>query len=108
MITRPFIWEGDRLVINAWAPKGEGSVRVQVLDTNAPFPKERRRPMHHPPFDGLSLEQCDAFSGDKVHHTFTWKGESDLSKLRGKTVRLHFVLSGARLFAFQAALKNGT
>ena len=108
MITRPFVWEGDRLVINAWAPEGEGSVRVQVLDTNAPFPEERRRPMHHPPFERLGLEHCDAFSGDDVRHTVTWQGESDLSPLRGKTVRLHFVLSGARLFAFQAASSGDT
>jgi hypothetical protein len=111
MITRPFIWEGTRLGINAWAPEGEGSVRVEVLDAEAPLPEDRPgigmpmrgKPMHHPPFTGYGLERCDPFSGDDVRHTVTWQGASDLSHLRGKTVRLHFVLSGARLFAFQAS-----
>ena len=43
MITRPFTWEGDRLVINAWAPEGEGSVRCRSS-----------KPMHPSRLNGAS------------------------------------------------------
>jgi hypothetical protein len=51
----------------------------------------------------MGLETCDAFSGDDVTHVVTWQGRRDLDALRGRPVRLKFVLRAARLYAFQPA-----
>jgi len=99
VITRPFTWEGDRLEINAWAPRG--AMRVEVID--ATTPPVGKRPRHGSAIEGLELEACDPFSGDEVAHRVSWKGREDLSDLKGRPVRLKFVLRAARLFAFQAA-----
>ena len=86
MTTRLLILEGEHLVINAQAR--EGSVAVEVLDCES-----------HP-ITGLSLSDCDTFSGDNVRHTVTWQGKSDLSLLQGQPVRLRFYLKKAKLYSF--------
>ena len=99
MITRPFVWEGDRLEINAWAPRG--TIRVEVID--ATTPPVGVRPAHGSAIEGTGLEACDAFSGDAVAHVCSWQRRNDLTALQGRPVRLKFVLRAARLFAFQPA-----
>jgi hypothetical protein len=100
MITRPFLWEGDHLEINAWARRG--MIAVEVIDAKSP--PAGKRPAHGSAFEGLAADQCDPFSGDDVRHVVCWQGRSNLETLRGRPVRLKFVLRAARLFAFQAAV----
>lgn len=85
IITRPFVWQGNRLELNADA--NEGSLGVEILDAEAV------------PLEGLTgkLDRQDG-----VRLPPAWRDKPlDLSKLRGKTVRLKFTLTRARLFAFQ-------
>lgn len=65
-----------------------GMLRVEVVDlTGKPIP----------PF---TLDNCEPMIGDSLRHRFSWKQSTDLSALRGKAVRLRFVLTHAKLFAF--------
>jgi len=50
---------------------------------------------------GRSLEDCDSISGDRLSHTVTWGGESDLRLPEGAAVRFRFRLRAARLYAFE-------
>ena len=86
LTTRPLTFEGSRLKINAsgvdkYVGPGYGTVQVEVLDakTGQPIP----------------------VGGDKISHTVSWKGRSDLAGLRGKTIKLRFHLEKAKLFSFQ-------
>ena len=87
LTTKPVVFEaGGKLVINAEAPKG--SVVVEILDA-----ADKTVP-------GFGVGDCDAFTGDAIRHTVTWRGESDVSTLAGKAVRLRFHLKNAKFYSF--------
>ncbi|MHC4624267.1 MAG: hypothetical protein ACYS4W_10235, partial [Planctomycetota bacterium] len=102
IITRPFIFQGERLTLNVDASKG--SVKVAMLDlpgqemtgyniglTN-PTKKDTR---------DYSIKHCDPITSDSVRQVVTWKGSSDVSSLAGKVVRLRFEMQNARLYALK-------
>ena len=90
MTTKPFTPDGGQtLVINADASGRDGHVLVELLDAD----KE--------PMAKFSRDDCDALNGDKIRHTVTWGGSSDLSTLKGKAVRLRFYLKEAKLFSLK-------
>lgn len=84
-VTRPLIFEGDKLTLNAAA----GRVLVEIEDENGKA------------IDGFSLDECDAIESDSIRHVVLWKGSSNLSRLSGKTVRLKFEMRETKLFALQ-------
>ena len=88
LITKPFQVEGNRLQVNADA--SSGSLAVEIPDEEGiplpDFTREESKPLEG--VDGLRLEA-------------RWKDHSDLTGLRGRTVRLKFYLQRARLYAFQ-------
>ena len=88
IITKPFVFEGTRLEVNADAQ--EGNLTVEVLDELAN------------PWDGFSAaEQLKLEHRDSLRWEPRWQRPADLSRLRGKTIRLKFALERARLYAFQ-------
>lgn len=111
MLTRPFIFEGNRLEINCDA-KG-GRIDVAILDTQTEpkrFVDESGYILgaYEQPFSSLSEQECDTVSCDAVCHTVTWQGQGDLSHLCGKTVRLLFAMRGAKLYSFTVKHDEGT
>ena len=86
--TVPFELEGDRLEINGWTHFG-GELRAGIVVEGEAGP------------EGFAVEDCDPATGDALWHTMTWRGSPDLSRLRGKTVRLHWQLLRGRLYAFR-------
>lgn len=86
LLTKPLKLEGSNLVINAEARSGQ--VAVEILDQDGSL------------LPGFSLADCKPFSGDSVRHTVQWKGNSDLSRLKGQSVRLRFHLQNAKLYSF--------
>jgi len=88
LVTRPILWPGGDLVINADASKG--SVKVAVVDAN------------RMPHEGLGCEDCVPFEGDAVRHRVQWKN-AGIASLKGEIVRLEFAFRRADLFAFLAA-----
>jgi hypothetical protein len=85
--TKPLVFQGNELRINARAL--DGAVRVEVQDRNGD------------PRPGFALADCDPFTGDALRQPVTWRGRSDVSALAGQTVRLRFELQNADLFAMQ-------
>ena len=50
---------------------------------------------------GRSFEDCDPITGDNLRRTVSWRGESDISQLIGKPVRLRLRMRRAHLYAIQ-------
>jgi len=88
LTTKPLKFAGDKLVINADAQ--DGWVGVEILGRTG------QRPV-----PGFSLADCDRFSGDSVRNTVKWRGNSDLSPLQGRPLRLRFHLQNAKLYSFE-------
>ncbi len=84
----PLVFEGGRLELNV-NTSALGEVRVALLDAQGEA------------IDGYSDADCDPIHGNYIRRVVTWQGSSDVSKLAGQPVRLHFVMRSAKLYAFQ-------
>ncbi len=91
--TVPFTFEGGRLQVNAWTQFG-GGIRCEVADASA-----QTKWSGSPSVPGRTFADSDPISGDVLHRTVTWNGESDLSAWAGKLIRLRFQMRRARLHA---------
>jgi hypothetical protein len=86
LTTKPLLFDGNRLIINAEARRGV--LRVEVLN-------EAGKPIR-----GFALPDSQEFTGNSVRHAITWAHGATLDALRGKPVRLRFRLTNARLYSF--------
>ena len=88
-MTKTFKLKGDKLQVNVNAVAG--NVKVELLDpTGKPIP-------------GFSGDAAKTYRGyDNLRLEPKWKGQVDLSAIKGKNVRLRFHLTNAKLYAFQA------
>lgn len=86
LTTRPVVFKGSHLFVNASTTKGQ--LRVEVLDLDgkviAPFTREN----------------CLAVSVDQTLCPVSWKGDPDLGALAGKKVRFRFHLERGQLYSF--------
>lgn len=87
-ITSPLTLDGLNLSLNVKTTVG-GHVRVEVQD------------LEGKPIAGFSADRCDPINGDYVSRVLTWQGDSDLSALAGKRIKLRFLMRDAKLFAFK-------
>jgi len=87
MVTKPFMFAGSRLEINAKADGGE--IRIELLDGDSSRV-----------ISGFMKEAFESFQGDSVAHEAIWGDASGLDGLVGRSVRLRFHLRKASLFAF--------
>jgi len=85
-ITRPLVFSGENLVIN-YSTSAAGKVLVGIMDENKRY------------ISGFSVEDCIETYGDSIEETINWKSGSDLSKLKGNPVRLHFLMYDADLYS---------
>jgi len=93
-LTTPLlVFDGDRLELNVDA-SAVGDVRVEILDEDAQ------------PLPGFSLAEADMIHGNHLRKVVTWGGSEDVSALRGRPIRLHFVMRAAKLYAFQFAMRE--
>jgi len=98
--TKFFVMEGTELSVNVNTRStdsgghknlqfGNGSLQVQVEAAN-------QRPVA-----GFEAENCTAINGvDSVDHLVHW-GSADVASLQGRTIRLRFTLTMAKLYSFQ-------
>jgi len=101
IITRPLIFEGDKLLLNVAA---KGTVKVAILNLpgmeisgyNIGLTDAPKKPVR-----GFGLGDCDPIRADFVRHIVTWKGDDDVGSLAGQVVRLRFEMQNAKLFAFE-------
>ena len=88
IVTKPFRLAGNTLQINVNAEFGE--ISVEVLDAAGK------------PIPGFSASDAATYKGvDELRLKPLWKGDTDLSKLEGRPVRLKFHLRNAKLYSFQ-------
>jgi hypothetical protein len=88
LTTMPVKFTGQRLSLN-YATSAVGNLRVEIQDSAGT------------PLSGFSLADADELFGDAVDQTAAWKNSTDVSRLAGQEVRLHFVLQDGYLFLFQ-------
>jgi len=88
LVTVPVEFRGKRLELNVETSVA-GSVQVEVLDATGK------------PIRGHTLASADAIKGNFIAKTVSWQGNSDLSDLAGRPIRLRFVMRDAKLYAFQ-------
>ena len=86
VMTKPFLFTGSTLRVNAKADFGR--VVVEVLDESAK------------PMSGFQKEMCKPMQTDNVEDAIRWK-DASLGDLQGKPVRLRFYLTNARLYAYR-------
>lgn len=87
-LTKPFKFEGGRLMLNISTTAG-GKVRVEIQDGSGQ------------PLEGFTLEDCEPFFGDRIDHIVTWNDSPDLSRLSGLPVKLRFLLQEADLYSLR-------
>ncbi len=93
VITKPFVCRGERLLINADASRGR--IRVELLDeTGLALP-------------GFGAARSDPLHGDSVSQLVSWDGESDLSSLKGRKIKLRLLMAHSKLFSFRFAKTEG-
>ena len=103
LLTRQFVLEGSKLRINcssAAGPYQQESDGIRVAIIAAPDFKTRETNMEKS-IPGFTLADSDRIVTDNTSHVVTWKGNSDLSSLKGRAVYLRFQLKKATLYTFQ-------
>ncbi len=53
------------------------------------------------PIPGFTLREGVQLNGNSVRTLVAWRGRPDLTALADKSVRLHFKMRSAKLYAFQ-------
>ena len=90
VITRPFIFEGDNLEINVNALNG--FLKVEILDDKG---------NNIPQFSGKSAKTYRGHNSLRLRPV--WNGQSDLSSLKGKAIRIRFTIQKSKLYSFKAS-----
>jgi hypothetical protein len=85
LTTRPVVFSGAHLFVNASCSSGE--LAVEVLDDKGVV------------VPGYSTADCVPFVGDSTRHRITW-AHRDLKRLSGRPVRFRFHLRRGELFSF--------
>jgi len=88
LLTRPLIFEGDRLEIN-FSTSAAGSIAIEIQDLDGG------------PIPGFALDDCHLQFGDQLDRTVTWKSKPGVRQLAGNPVRLRFELKDADLYSFR-------
>lgn len=87
--TRPLIFAGDELVVN-FETSAAGRVVVELLDAAGR------------PIPGFAAADADELFGDETERVVSWRsGESDVSRLAGRPIRMRVTMSDADLYSFR-------
>ncbi|MEX0679424.1 MAG: hypothetical protein WD063_20275 [Pirellulales bacterium] len=92
LTTRPIVFLGDTLVVNANAEGG--AVVVDALD------------LEGRPIEGFTAADCTPITTDSVRHVIAWKGNPDCHVLQARPIKLRFHLQAAKLFAFEPQIRH--
>ena len=96
LFTRPMVWPGGKLQVNAsvLGGGGGGHVRTEVLDENLA------------PIEGMTRADSDMLAGDGIRLDQSWGGdENRIAALKGKRIRLKFHLENVDLYSFCSSEK---
>lgn len=92
--TRSFTFTGEALYLNMRAALQQWGaepceVKVEILDGR------------HKPFEGFTFSDADTVTTTGLNQKISWNGNTDVSSLQGKPVRLKIYFKNAKLYAFQ-------
>lgn len=90
LLTRPLLWQGNALEINA--SSANGAIQAEVLSEDGEV------------LAGYERASSLVFSGDALRHEMRWQDQHHMQALNGQRIRLKFYLSDAVLYAF--CMKN--
>ena len=88
LVTRPLVFKGSRLELN-YATSAAGSVRVGIQEVSGQ------------PIPGHAVGECEEIYGDELCRVVSWAGNSDVTELAGRQVRLRIRLQDADLYSFR-------
>ncbi len=88
LTTKPIVFSGNRLLLNV-STSAAGSVSVEIQDDGGS------------PFPGFLFADAVPLFGDEIEAVYSWRGGSEISRLAGKPIRLHFRMADADLFSFR-------
>ena len=86
--TPAMVFSGDHLELNFEGSAG-GWAHVEILDAQGK------------PLPNFTAKDADPVTGNSTGKTVKWGGQSDLSSLAGRPIKLRFVMRDAKLYAFQ-------
>ena len=95
VLTRPLIFDGDRLVLNV-STSALGWLRVEVQD------REGRS------IDGFAEDDCVEVFGDDIEHEVRWQDAPNLRRLAGTPVRLRITMRDADLYSLRFRDRGNT
>ena len=95
IVTKPFTFSGNRLLLN-FSTSAAGGISTAILDAD-------RQPIRD-----FSFADNIETIGNEVERPVRWKGGIDIGKLAGKTVRLHFKIKDADLYALRFGSEENT
>lgn len=87
-VTKPLLFEGDRLVIN-YSTSAAGGIWVEIQDPSGQ------------PLRGYAKADCHEIFGDEIQREVAWKRFDNVRSLASNPVRLRFILKDADLFSFR-------
>ena len=87
-LTKPLTFDGDRLELN-YSTSGAGRIRVEIQDSEGET------------IPGYTLDKCAPVYGDEIAGIVKWNDSTDVSQLKGKPVRLRFVMNEADVYSLQ-------
>lgn len=88
LITKPVIFDGSKLSLN-FSTGAAGEIKVELQDESGK------------PITGFTLDDCDPVFGDTIERTVYWKKGEDVSHLKGKAIRLRFIMKDADIYSFK-------
>lgn len=87
-ITKPLRFDGNEFVINM-STSAAGSIWVELQNEKGD------------PIEGYTMQDCDEIIGDQIERRVRWNGNTNLEALKGKPVRMRFILKDADIYSFR-------
>ena len=88
MTTKAFTFTGDQLEIN-YATSAAGGIRIEIQDEQGKA------------IPAYSLNEAQEIIGNEISRIVLWNGQSDISSLANKPIRLRFVMKDADVYSFR-------
>ena len=92
LTTKPLVFLGDTLIVNANAKAG--SLVIEALDVDGKV------------IEGFGRANCLPLTTDSVRHVVKWKGHQDCHLLQARPITLRFHLDHAKLYSFECTIRH--
>lgn len=88
LVTKPFTFTGKELEIN-YSTSAAGYVKIELLDAKGK------------PIPGYTVTDAREIIGNEIKRIVSWKENTDVSELAGKTVKMKVYLKDANFYSFK-------